>query len=74
MQALQRHEYVVSNWDNPTYDAALLLATLDGGAASDYRAVLDAFVTAYVRADGTGKITCAPPAPRALQSAMHSHD
>jgi hypothetical protein len=49
----------VSNWDNPSFDAALVLDLFTGKPESEFRRELAKFVGSYVAANGHNKIMCA---------------
>jgi hypothetical protein len=51
--------YHVSNWDNPSFDAALVLDLFTGKPDSEFRRELAKFVGSYVAANGHNKIMCA---------------
>jgi hypothetical protein len=58
MQESGRLAYVVSNWDNPTFDAALVLDLLTGKPDTEFRKELAKFVSSYILADGSHGISC----------------
>lgn len=58
VQESDRLTYVVSNWDNPSFDAAYVLDLLTGKPDSQFRQELAKFVSTYVAADGTNRIMC----------------
>ena len=58
----RRKHYRVSNWDNPVFDAALMLTITSGHVTGRYAEVVHEFVKDYVQANGTtgNGVGCAP--------------
>lgn len=52
--------YPASNWDNPAYDAALLLQQITEQRDSAFTRLLEPWIDAYAKADGSQGVACAP--------------
>lgn len=51
----RRKYYKVSDWDNPTFGAALMMTIATGHVTGPYAEEVHSFVSEYVQANGTAK-------------------